>query len=260
MLETALGSFVVDTYYKISPSVARFALGNAVALSITVAVVSTLYWCLENWLLLAVVMSAMVWFLRKRRIAARSAAVATGIVLALVLALPVPAMLLYQTTEQLAANATDIVSGKITSVDSYHEENGARIYSDIVVEISDTAKGTMNKQSTLTITQVGGRVGGLVTEASDAAEFRAGETVLLYLQYVEGFGYRVYNGAAGKVLVSAAQRSKSAAPKVVPVPDDVKPRIEKSLPAGEAAPETMPVEDYMALLRDIVKEQEAAKE
>lgn len=257
LMETALGSFVVDTYYRISPTMARYMLGNSTAYSVTAAFVGAIYWCLDHVLVLAGALLAGAWVIRRRRRVAR-AAVALAIVGAMLYGIPAQALLLFQTTEDLVANSTDIVSGKVTSVVSRQETAGSQIYTDVVIEVSNRAKGTLNKQSTITLTQLGGRVGGLVAEVTDLAKFSQGETVVVYLEYLDGFGYRVYNGEGGKVSVSSA---KSASEEdSVAIPQDLQSRIAKSLPEGAEVPASMSLTDYMAELRAIAYDQAAAEE
>ena len=257
LMETALGSFIVDTYYRISPTLARFMLGNGTAYSLTAAAVGAIYWCLDNVLVLAGALLAGAWVIRRRRRVARAAA-ALAVTGALLFGIPAHALLLYQTTDDLIANSSDIVSGTVTSVVSRQETPGSQIFTDVVIEITDRAKGTLNKQSSITITQLGGRVGGLISEVSDLAQFTQGESVVVHLTYVENLGYQVYNGEAGKVSVSGA---KSASDEdTVAISADLQARIAKSLPAGAEVPATMTLTDYMAELRAIARDQEAAEE
>lgn len=255
LLDTALGSFVVDLYYSVSPSMARFLLSNDWAYTVTSRGVQLAYWCIEHYLILLSVflgLGTMAFAYRKRRSRAAGAAV-----LALALAAgatTADARILFRTTEQLVSGATDIVSGTVTSAESRQDTTSSKIFTDVVVEVEDTAKGALNKQSNITLTQPGGRVGGLVMEVSELPKFEVGEKVVLYLVYVEDYGYVVYNGLAGKTQVSLNRVTQE---KTVTVPPDLKTTLEKSLPAGKAAPDTMSVREYMATLRSIARAQEA---
>lgn len=257
LMETPLGSFIVDTYYKVSPTAARFLLGNSLALGATVKAVQAVYWCMENAAMvfgLLVLISGAAFAIRKRNRVA--AGVAGALLLGLLMMPGANALLQYQSTEQLVAGATDIVSGKITSAQSRTEGGTSYIYTDIVVQIDDKAKGTLNKQSTVTFSQIGGRVGGLKVEASEFPTFTAGEEVVLYLYYVEGKGYVVYNGIGGKQLVSFDATTQK---KYVETPADLKAKKAATLAPGETVPAKMEVSDYMAELRAIAKAQDKAK-
>ena len=257
LMETPLGSFIVDTYYKLSPSAARFLLGNSLALGITVKAVQAFYWCMENIAMIlgvSVLLSGIAYGLRKRRRAISG--IAGALLLGVLLTPGAQALLQYQNTEQLVAGATDVVSGTITSAQARWEGGTSYIYTDVVVQIEDKAKGALNKQSTVTFSQIGGRVGGLDTQVSELPSFSAGEEVVLYLQYVEGEGYLVYNGLGGKQLVSLDAATKT---KYVATPPDIKAKKAKTLAPGETVPDKMELSDFMAELRAIAKAQEKAK-
>ena len=257
LLETSLGSFIVDTYYKLSPTLAEFLLGNGFALGATVYAVKLAYWTMENAAMLVgmiVVLSALIYGLRKRKRAVTGAA--GVLILSLLLVPGAQALLQYQTTADLVAGADAIISGKITSAQAHWEGGRAYIYTDIVVEIEDKAKGSLNKQSTVTFSQVGGRVGGLEAKSSELANFSAGEEVILYLYEVEGHGYVVYNGGGGKTLVSVDTTTQK---KYVALPEDIKAEKAAKLAPGETVPEKMEVSDFMAELRAIAKAQEKGK-
>ena len=257
LMETPLGSFIVDTYYKVSPAAARFLLGNSIALGATVKAVQSVYWCMENAAMvlgiLAMVSGLAIAIRRRNRVVA---GVAGALLLGMLLMPGAQALLQYQSTEQLVAGATDIVAGKITSAQPRWAGGTSYIYTDVVVQIEDKAKGTLNKQSTITFSQVGGRVGGLKVEASELATFAAGEDVVLYLVKTSDGNFLVYNGIGGKRLVGF---DASTQKKYVETPADLKAKKAAKLAPGESVPEKMEVSDFMSELRAIVKAQEKAK-
>jgi len=257
LLETALGSFMVNLYYSLSPAAAQFLLTNNVALDLTARGVQLAYWCLDNILALGLLLLAALLTIytlrgRMRRVTAGAAVLLFAIALG---ASTAEARLLFHTTEQLVANATDIVSGKVVSAQARQDGSNARIFTDVVIEINDKAKGPLNKQSNITLTLPGGRVGGLVLEVSEMPKFQAGETVILYLVHTENDGYIVYNGLGGKTRVRLDRSTKQESVDLSP---DLQGKVQKSLPLGQEAPQTMSLSDYMATLRAIVKEQEQA--
>lgn len=257
LMETALGSFIVDTYYKVSPSAAQFLLNSPIALGATVKMVQALYWTMENLVMVlgvvTVAISAMVAVRRRRK---ALAGVAGLVALGLLLSPGAQALLQYHTTEQLVAGASDIVSGKVTSAQARWDGGTSYIYTDIVLEVEDKAKGTLNKQSTVTISQLGGRVGGLEAEASELPSFEAGEEVVLYLYYVEGQGFQVYNGIGGKTLVSVDDATSK---KYVALPNDLKKKKQAEAAPGETVPDKVEVSEFMAELRAIAKAQASAR-
>lgn len=251
LLETALGSFIVDSYYKVSPTAARFLLNNSVAYGLTVRGVDMAYWCLNHIALILIGLGALAGGLlvAYRR---RFARVAGVLVLAALLAPMADARIILQTTEELVAGASDIVSGRVVSATARREANSSHIFTDIVVEIEDKAKGVLNKQSTVTFSQLGGELNGLITTVSELPRFSAGEEVILYLYYVEDFGYVVYNGLGGKTLVSI---NATTGEKTVKLSEDYRAKKAKTLKAGEEVPETMELSAFMAELRAMAREQ-----
>lgn len=253
LLETALGSFIVDTYYKISPAFARVMLDNPVAHRMTVGGVDLAYWCMRNAMLMLSLLGGTLFLgalLYRRRLGRGAAA---GLVaLAAVLAPQADARIIYQTTEQLVAGASDVISGTVVSATSRTHPNSSHIFTDIVIEIEDKAKGTLNKQSTVTFSQLGGELDGRITEASEFPKFRAGEHLILYLTYVENFGYVVHNGLGGKTPVKLNRKTGE---KTVDVPFDLRAKMQKKAQPGETVPSTLSLADYMAELRAIAKEQ-----
>lgn len=254
LLQTAAGSFVVDTYYKLSPPVARFLLDNGTALRVAVAAAGVLYWCFNH---LTVVLLACMALLGVAFVARRRRAMRTGglgvLMLAAAYAGTADARILYQTTEQLVSGATDVIAGRVVSAEPSSQQYSGHVSTDIVIEIDDKAKGTLNKQSTVTFTQLGGTKDGLITEASEFPTFKAGEEVILYLYYIEDFGFVVYNGIGGKTPVSL---NKTTGEKTVKVPGDLRKSMAKDLAPGEEPPKTLSVSAYMAELRAIAESQE----
>ena len=253
LLETALGSFIVDTYYKVSPTAARFLLNNSLALGLTVKGVDMAYWCLNHLalVLFSLALFAGAVYLAYRRRLGRAAA-AGALVIAAMLAPSADARIIFQTTEQLVAGSSDIISGRVVSATARRQTNSSHIFTDIVVEIEDKAKGRLNKQSTVTFSQLGGELNGLVTSVSELPRFAAGEEVVLYLLYVENFGYVVYNGLGGKTLVGT---NEATGEKTVKLSAEYRAQKAKKAKAGEKIPETMPLADFMAELRALAKAQ-----
>lgn len=258
LMETPLGSLIVDTYYKVSPTAAKFLLGNALAYGATVKAVQMAYWCLENIFIIATALvgfTGLAYLLRRK---GRKAAVASTVcaLLGFLIMSSAGAVIMYRTTEQLVAGSTDVVSGKVTSANPRWAGDTSYIYTDIVIEIEDKAKGTLNKQSNLVITQIGGRVGGLVVENSELPTFKAGEEVILYLIERTDGSFDIYNGLGGKQVVSF---DSSTNKKFVATPEDIKAKKAKTLAPGETVPDKMEVSEFMAELRAIAKAQEKAK-
>jgi len=255
LLETALGSFIVDTYYKVSPTAAKLILSNHFTFAATVRFVDAIYWCLNHLTIVFLSLLGLATagtLIYKRRMSKMGVA-AMFIVVSMLSASTVEARAIQLTTEQLVAGASDVISGKVVSAESRTLTTSRHVVTDVVIEIEDKAKGTLNKQSTITFTQVGGRANGRITEATEMPTFTAGEEVVLYLYLFEEIGYVVYSGDAGKVPVRTNALSGSKTVKLSPA---FRASMAKRVKSGEEVPEEMDVAAYMAELRAIAKSQE----
>src|SRR5690606_1101261 len=161
---------------------------------------------------------------RRRALAAASVAIA----LAIVYANPTSAVTRYMTEAEVIQLADLIIVGSVETVESRDIGDRHRLVTDIVIDIHTTLKGAANKGSDIFIRQPGGRANGLRTFASEMPQFTAGEDVVLYLEYREGFGYAVIGGARGKYdakLNKATNDYEVAAP-----------QAEKEIAAAASAP------------------------
>jgi hypothetical protein len=80
----------------------------------------------------------------------------------------------------LAVESPSIVHGKVVSTSSRWTEDQALIVTDVVIEVSDTLKGSSTGR--IVVTQPGGRVGKLRVDVAGANAFRPGEETVLFLQ------------------------------------------------------------------------------
>ncbi len=208
LMQSRAGSAIVDSYYSMSPALARLVSESPVAYRATRGVV----WLVEHVALRpALALAGLVMLcgaggvrlVRGRRM--RRALAGASLVLALGLLLPVARadILLPLTTEELLEAADAVVVGEVTTVESRVREfpEGERIVTDITVLLDESVKGNVNKQSTITFTQRGGRVGDIVTYVPAFARFDEGERVLLYLKERDRVGFVVVGGRQGKLPV-----------------------------------------------------------
>ncbi|MEA2489827.1 MAG: hypothetical protein QOH21_1619, partial [Acidobacteriota bacterium] len=98
------------------------------------------------------------------------------------------------TDEQLIAKSPIIVEGTVRSTMPVDHEG--RILTETVVEVARTIKG--NVPATITISELGGTLGGRITKLFGAPEFTEGEHVLLFLEASPRGGYRTMDLFVGK--------------------------------------------------------------
>ena len=268
LLRSAPGAALVDAYYQVSPVAARFLLRHAAALKAGRALLSAMEWVMANWSVCLGAVSVLVGALLMARRRARAAAAAAVAVMLALAGTVAHAGQIYVPTSYIVGHATEIVSGKVTSAQGRWADGG-RIYTDVVIEVSDTAKGTANKSSSVSFSVIGGAVGGLVMAASDIPTFKAGEEVVLYLYTVPGRGLVLFGGERGKQLVitdsttgeksvtvsdpfaakAMAEDKKAIAEKKAAAQD----KDETAAKAAEAEEQAnrVPLAEYMQYLRDL---------
>ncbi len=275
LLQSAVGTALVDCYYHVSPSLARFLLRHDAAFRIFRAGAHATYWLLDHAVLaliaLASIFVAGIVFSWR----GKSRALAAGLLLMAVLVWTAPAAAtsLYVTTPQLNDGADQTITGEVISVEA-RWATGGRIYTDVVVEVADKAKGTVNKGSHIAFSVIGGRLGTVVLRASGMPTFQVGESVLLYLRERNG-KLVVHGGQRGKIsIVSDGKSGKqyvvgTDATTKIAVAED-KAAIAKKSGDSEDKTESgeddevnqnrVPLEDYMDYLREITRDQKRAQD
>ena len=216
------------------------------------------------------VLSVLLVALRLRK---RAWAAALAVLLAAAWAFPAGASIQYLTDEDMVQLSDSIVTGTVASVNSSWVQRGRfrGIVTDVELTVQDSAKGRLNKSASIFLHMPGGRVGSVVTRASEMPEFQVGDEVLLYLQYKESVGYVVVAGKRGKYeivtdggsgvkyiaasspeaqasLAESAQAVSKAAPK-----DGAGARADA---AGDAGNLRVRCDDYLTYLRGIARAQE----
>jgi hypothetical protein len=207
LLETVVGTALVDTYYQLSPTLARFLIRNDRARGLFRNAVYSLFWTMTHLRVAAGLLAAFVltlsgcwWLVRRRR--GRALAAMLLALAALFFGLPAHAGIAYVTTPQMVLDADAIVTGTVSSTSARWGTDG-RIYTDVALTIQDSVKGGLNKSSTVHFSVLGGRIGGLVMDASSLPSFRKDEKVLLYLREDDtSHVLVVYGGIRGKFMVN----------------------------------------------------------
>lgn len=277
LLRSAVGTAIVDLYYRTAPYAAYYLMRSERAMELARATVLFSYWIWERLMTIALMLllaAVTVGYMRKRRYAR---IVATGALLAVFWAVAAHASQLPVTTEDLVAESTYIVSGKVVSAEGRQGRDG-RIYTDVVFEVEDVAKGDLNRGSTITFSVIGGRLGTLVLAATGIPSFFEGEHAVLHLLHLPDYGLVPYGGYRSKISVYVDPETEEEevivgddapepgiAPEEgeqeAPVADEdaaEKSRVRTPIPAGaqlESRAGRMPVREYMRYLRAIANSQ-----
>ncbi|MEQ1831712.1 MAG: hypothetical protein ABL977_01570 [Candidatus Eisenbacteria bacterium] len=122
-----------------------------------------------------------------------------AVLLVAMLAVPAHATrLLLLDTPTLAQRSQDIVVGRVLSTRSYWDDRHTRIFTEVVVSVDETLKGSTDANGTLTLTQLGGRVDGARYDVPGSPRFVNGEEALLF----------VYRGPTGRAQVNGMAQGK----------------------------------------------------
>ena len=201
LLRSAAGTAVVELYYRAAPYISYQMLQHE---SLKDFVRNTVLTCLWIWeRLMTIVILGLVTgiaatvFAKRRRLSPAGVAAAL-VVLMLCVAAASHAMQIPFTTEQLVAESTYIVSGKVVSAEGSVDTSG-RIYTNVVFEVSDVAKGDLNRGSVVTFSVIGGQYGTLALAASNIPGFVTDEHAVLHLKDVPGYGLVPCGGMRSKI-------------------------------------------------------------
>jgi len=269
LLHSAFGTALVDLYYQAAPSAAHFLLNHQGAENVFRTINHGVDWCITRAHYIAGAMmtflfiAAMAWRRHRKALLAGSMLILLGGWMH-----PAFSDIAYVTTPEMAAAADDIVTGKVTSAES-RWTRGGRIYTDVIVEVADTAKGNLNKSSSISFSIMGGQVGGFVYRPSEMPTFTKGEQVLLYLRQNSSNKLVLYGGARGKfIVVTDKKTGKAYVQGEAPIVQKTLAEDQKAM-AGEAKEEKtaavipedtrIPLDAYMDYLRKIVREKKSPK-
>lgn len=98
----------------------------------------------------------------------------------------------------LAQHATAIVVGHVTNIASYWDPNARQVFTQITLDVEETLKGEGLTESSLTLKQIGGRIGQFQSWIDGSPEFARGEKVLLFLSQNADGSARVDHCFLGK--------------------------------------------------------------
>lgn len=88
--------------------------------------------------------------------------------------------ILYQSPKELANESSQIVRGTVTSVKSYWNREGTKIFTEALVTVDQTYKGAAIGEAR--VLQLGGIVGHVNMHVEGALTWRPDEEVLLFLE------------------------------------------------------------------------------
>ncbi|MGC6418299.1 MAG: hypothetical protein ACON3Z_14350 [Bradymonadia bacterium] len=84
--------------------------------------------------------------------------------------------------EKMAQESTAIVRATVESTESHWGPKRARIFTHTKIRVLATLKGEVKEGESITISQVGGEVGGLVQHVAGNAKLAVGEEIVVFLE------------------------------------------------------------------------------
>ncbi|HOD51408.1 MAG TPA: hypothetical protein PLJ71_16405 [Candidatus Hydrogenedentes bacterium] len=263
LLNSAIGTAVMDAYYQTAPPIAQYLSSHPRALGVARGVFAGVEWVYARAEMLLVAAAALlvlgVAFEYRRWRLSRQAAgilVLAGLLLA---GGSAHASLLYMSDEEMVKAADNVLVGTVEAVESYYIKENV-IVTDITIRTEDNVKGHLNKGGQFVLRQPGGRVGPVLRYATDLAEFKEGEEVLLFLQTEKRRGPAVVCGERGKLLVQTDPLNGEKY--VVCGPQAAAPgnsgKSEKD--GGQKVAQRVELEAFKDYLREMDKQQKAEEE
>ncbi len=265
LLSSALGTAVVDAYYRLGPAMAELLLRHPAVFRGVRSSLAIVDWTVANARFVAtlLVLGGLGMLLYRRK---RAAGVAAFLLIgALALAPAAEARLMLLDDVQIVAMSDEIVTGTVTAVEARFAKSGGqtRIVTDVTVRLDDVVKGRQNKSAVISLIVPGGQVGTVRTRALDLPEFATGEEVLLYLAYREGYGYVVVAGNRGKINISSDEKGAKFVTALSPEADAALDETRKTLQQEAAAQGTsgdmdgqIALDTYKRYLRELVAAEE----
>jgi hypothetical protein len=96
----------------------------------------------------------------------------------------------------MGAESSDVVLGRVTSVQSYWNAQQTKIFTETVIAVDESYKGS--GESTVRLVQLGGEVDGVRVTVHGALSWRSDEEVFLFLEPYQGETYHVTGFSQGK--------------------------------------------------------------
>lgn len=109
--------------------------------------------------------------------------------------------------QQLVCEATDVIKGQVTDVQSAWDGDRTAIWTTATVKVSDVIRGTTSRDAIIRVKEVGGTVDDYTIHAEGFPTFRKDEEVVLFLQPWEDDPgtYRVWGYGRGLFAVVRPQ-------------------------------------------------------
>ncbi len=143
------------------------------------------------------------------RLSILSQTILAGLVLTFALApLTLATQIIHRTPQQMGQQSSLVIQGKVTRMRSYWNDKGTKIYTETMVQIDQTYKGT--NPGMARVLQLGGTVGNVKVTVAGALHWKLGEEVVLFLEQATADAYQVSGFSQGKFNVERDPKTGQA--------------------------------------------------
>lgn len=215
LLKTVAGTALVDTWYRVSPVLARFLARNAAAFSSARTAIRHWDTIVLGMAIVLLASAGLAYGIRRKRMrkihdsGIGSTAIWMLIGILVVGAGSAQAQLLPRTTPEMVNSVTHIIHGKVVQTAPRRVPGSFLIYTDVTLEVLEVIKGTVDTGSSedgntlprITFSIIGGQAEGIGLVASGIPSFAEGEEVILYMREYPGRGLVIFGGVQGKQLI-----------------------------------------------------------
>ena len=111
---------------------------------------------------------------------------------------PVKGAMAEVTVAELTAQASDIIRGDVTAIESYWNESETFIFTGVTLKVAQIFKGELTIPSEITVEIPGGKVGDIGLGVEHAPHFETGQQVILFLSEQNDSTYHVTGWEKGK--------------------------------------------------------------
>ena len=114
----------------------------------------------------------------------------------------------YKSVAQMGSESAAVVRGKVTSVHSFWNEKGTKIFTETIIAVDESYKGS--DQGTIRLLQLGGEVDGIRVTVHGALKWRTGEEVVVFAEPYQNGTYHVSGFCQGKFEVERDPKTGEA--------------------------------------------------
>ncbi|MFA6240588.1 MAG: CFI-box-CTERM domain-containing protein [Candidatus Hydrogenedentales bacterium] len=218
LLSNAVGTALMDAYYRAAPTMADYLIRHAGVLAAARSIMKGFEWMVVHAEVMCVAVGALLAAMMLRNRMRRRALTAAALLVMASVPFAQAQMVPFKDISDIVAASDDVVQGTVETTNTFATDDGLQIYTDVTIKIEDTAKGKLNKSSDIHLRLPTGRVGAIGRSSQQLPEFEQGEEVFLFLQDSRSFDHVCTGAKVGKFAVKTDSETgeKFVVPTVLP--------------------------------------------